>query len=98
MLWRVLPFGLVVILVIGMLLAAGAWGNQVIHIAREKLLVEKNQVSCLTHCERFAIVDEHALLRFLTREEFELLKNLNPRLIEMRAGDIHYLTEPPIKS
>ncbi len=48
--------------------------------------------------ERFAIVDESAPVRFLSREEFESLKNLNPRLIEMRAGDIHYLTEPPLKS
>ncbi len=48
--------------------------------------------------ERFAIVDDLAPLRFLSLEEFESLKNLNPRLIEMRAGDIHYLTEPPLKS
>jgi hypothetical protein len=34
----------------------------------------------------------------LSREEFESLKKLNPNLIEMRASDIHYLTEPPIKS
>lgn len=48
--------------------------------------------------ERFAVVDELVPVRFLSREEFESLKKLNPRLIEMRAGDIHYLTEPPIKS
>lgn len=45
--------------------------------------------------ERFAIVDELAPVRFLSREEFESLKKLNPRLIEMKAGDIVYLTEPP---
>jgi hypothetical protein len=49
-------------------------------------------------CERFALVDELAPVRFLSREEFDALKKLNPRLIEMRAGDIHYLTEPPSKS
>jgi len=54
--------------------------------------------SCFQGCERFALVDELAPVRFLSREEFEVLKQLNPRLIEMRAGDIHYLTEPPIKS
>jgi hypothetical protein len=48
--------------------------------------------------ERFAIVDDLAPVRFLSREEFEALKKHNPRLIEMRAGDLHYLTEPPIKS
>jgi hypothetical protein len=47
---------------------------------------------------RFAFVDQLAPVRFLSREEFESLKQLNPRLIEMRAGDIHYLTEPPLKS
>jgi hypothetical protein len=48
--------------------------------------------------KRFAIVDELASIRFLSREEFESLKKLNPRLIEMKASDIRYLTEPPIKS
>jgi hypothetical protein len=48
--------------------------------------------------ERFAIVDELAPIRFLSREEYESLKQLNPKLIEMRAGDIVYLTEPPTKS
>jgi hypothetical protein len=53
--------------------------------------------SCFQGCERFALVDELAPVRYVSREEFESLKELNPRLIEMRAGDIHYLTEPPIK-
>ncbi|MHB8066435.1 MAG: hypothetical protein ACYDIC_00895 [Desulfobaccales bacterium] len=46
---------------------------------------------------RFAIVDELAPVRFLSREEFELLKQLNPNLMEMKAGDIVYLTEIPQK-
>lgn len=45
--------------------------------------------------ERFAIVDDQAPVRFLSREEFESLKKVNPRLIEMTASDIVYLTEPP---
>ncbi|MHB9075442.1 MAG: hypothetical protein ACYC6G_18200 [Desulfobaccales bacterium] len=53
--------------------------------------------TCFQRGERFAIVDESAPVRFLSRKEFESLKELNPRLIEMRARDIHYLTEPPIK-
>ena len=44
---------------------------------------------------RFAVVDELAPVRFLSREEFALMKELNPNLIEMKAGDIVYLTEPP---
>lgn len=46
---------------------------------------------------RFAIVDELAPVRFLSREEFESMKKLNPQLLEMKAGDIVYLTEPPTK-
>ena len=50
---------------------------------------------CLPRGERFAIVDDQAPVRFLSREEFESLKKLNPGLIEMRAVDIIYLTETP---
>lgn len=60
--------------------------------------MQSTKGTCFQRADRFAIVDKLAPLRFLGREEFESLKKLNPRLIEMRAGDIHYLTEPPIKS
>ncbi len=50
---------------------------------------------CLPRGERFAIVDDQAPVRFLSREEFESLRKHNPRLIEMKAGDIVYLTETP---
>jgi len=93
MIRRILPFGLVVILVIGMLPADEAWGHKLIRISGEKLPVEKTQENCLPKGERFAIVDEQALLRFLSREEFELLKTLNLKLIEMKACHIVYLTE-----
>ena len=53
------------------------------------------KATCLPRGERFAIVDDQAPVRFLSREEFESLKKRNPRLIEMRAGDIVYLTEKP---
>lgn len=53
--------------------------------------------TCFQRGERFAIVNELAPIRFLSREEFEALQKRNPRLIAMRAGDIHYLTELPIK-
>jgi len=57
--------------------------------------MEANNKNFLEREGRFAIVDEQAPVRFLSREEFESLKKLNPRLIEMKAGDIVYLTEPP---
>ncbi len=54
--------------------------------------------NCLRQSERFAIVDEFAPVRFLSRDEFEALKRRNPRLIQMRAGGLVYLTEPPPKA
>lgn len=61
----------------------------------EELRVAANRANCPGGGERFAIVDELAPVRFLSRAEFESLKKFNPKLIEMRAGDILYLTEPP---
>jgi hypothetical protein len=61
------------------------------------LKVEEPKENCLEREGRFAIVDDLAPVRFLSRAEFDLLKQGNPRLIAMRAGDIVYLTEPPNK-
>ena len=55
------------------------------------------KANCLRRSERFAIVDELTPVRFLSRDEFELLKKRNPKLIEMKACDLVYLTEPPNK-
>ncbi len=60
--------------------------------------MEKGQESCPRRSERFAIVDELAPVRFLSRDKFELLKKRNPRLIQMQAGGLVYLTEPPPKA
>ncbi len=54
--------------------------------------------NCLRQSERFAIVDELASVRFLSRDEFEALKRRNPRLIQMQACGLVYLTEPPSKA
>jgi hypothetical protein len=42
-----------------------------------------------------ATVDEQGEVRYLNRDEFELMKRLNPRLMEMKACGIIYLTEVP---
>ena len=52
---------------------------------------------CRQGSERYAIVDELAPVRFLSRDEFELLKKRNPKLIQMKACGFVYLTEPPNK-
>jgi hypothetical protein len=69
-----------------------------VFLPRRNYALQPTKETYFQGCERFAIVDELAPIRFLSLEEFKSLKNINPRLIEMRAGDIHYLTEPPLKS
>jgi len=64
-------------------------------MSKEELCMPAIKANCLRQSERFAIVDENAPVRFLSREEFELMKKLNPKLIEMKACDLVYLTEPP---
>ena len=59
--------------------------------------MEAHNENCLEREGRFAMVDDLAPVRFLSRTEFDLLKQGNPRLIEMKVGDIVYLTEPPPK-
>ncbi len=54
--------------------------------------------TCFQRDQRCTIVNELSPVCIMTREELESLQQLNPRLIEMRAGDRHYLAEPPIKS
>jgi hypothetical protein len=51
--------------------------------------------NCPQEGGRFAIVDELAPIQYLSREEFETMQRLNPRLIVMKAGDLIYLTELP---
>jgi hypothetical protein len=67
----------------------------VIGVIQGGLCVLATKKNCLPRAERFAIVDDQAPVRYLSREEFEMLKKRNPGLIEMRAGDIVYLTETP---
>jgi hypothetical protein len=62
MVWTLLPLGLVVILVMGMLLAASAFGNKLGRPAREELRVAETKERGLMQGKRFAIVDEQALL------------------------------------
>lgn len=57
--------------------------------------MEKSRESRRNQGQRFAIVDKDALIRFLSREEFDLIKKFNANFMEMRAGDFVYLTELP---
>jgi hypothetical protein len=42
-----------------------------------------------------AMVDKDGSIRYLSRDEYESIKRLNPKLMEMKACGIVYLTEVP---
>lgn len=94
MLWRVLPFGLAVILVLAVL-SASALADKLICISNEKLRGEETVGNCLARGEKFAIVDDKGAVRILGKEEFDLMKRINPKLMEMKAYGIIYLKEAP---
>ncbi|MFZ5453080.1 MAG: hypothetical protein ACOZF2_14580 [Thermodesulfobacteriota bacterium] len=96
MFWTLLPFMVVVILVLGLLLTSGALVPKLgVPSPKGAGLVEKTEEQCRYQEKRYAIVDNEAPIRFLSREEVESIKKFNPTFIEMKAGDIVYLTEPP---
>ena len=96
MFWTLLPFGVVVILIMGLLLTSGALHHQLnVPGPKGDVLVEKNEAQHRYQGKRFAIVDKDTPIRFLSREEFEAIKKFNGNLIEMKAGDLVYLTELP---
>ena len=96
MFWTLLPFGVVVILVMGLLVTSGAL-DQKLSVPGPKGdgLVEKTEEQHRYQGKRFAIVDKDTPIRFLSREEFESIKIFNRNFIEMKAGDLVYLTELP---
>ena len=96
MFWTLLPFGVAVILVLGLFLTASALTHMPgLPGTRGVCSVERNKEQCCYQGKRFAIVDNDPPIRFLSREEFEAIKKFNGNLIEMQAGDIVYLTELP---
>jgi hypothetical protein len=90
--WNLLPFGLVVVLGAGMLLASSALGNKFSPGFKEQPGRGETEKKCLA--PTLAFVDQHGGVRYLSREEFDLLK-LNPKFVEMKACGMVYLTEVP---
>jgi hypothetical protein len=58
MIWTLLPFGLVVVLVAAILLAAGVPAAKPACSFKEKQQGEDARANCLAACERFASVDK----------------------------------------
>lgn len=96
MIWTLLPFGLAVIFLAAILLAASsALADKLVCVSNEKLRGEETVTDCLARGEKFAIVDKKGAVRILSREEFALMKKINPELLAMKAYGIVYLKEAP---
>jgi hypothetical protein len=87
--------GLLLALMVCLLAAASAWADKLVCVSNEKLRGQETIGNCLEKGEKFAIVDENGGVRILSRQEFELMKSLNPKLTEMKAYGIIYLKEAP---
>ena len=92
---RVKLLGGLMALTVCLLAASSALADKLICVSNEKLRGEETIGNCLTRGEKFAIVDDKGAVRILSREEFELMKKLNPKLTEMKAYGIVYLKEAP---
>jgi len=96
MIWTLLPFGIAAVFLTAIfLVASSALADKLVCVSNEKLRGEETVINCLARGEKFAIVDNKGAVRILSREEFELMKKINPELMEMKAYGIIYLQEAP---
>lgn len=79
----------------GLLMAAPVLADKLICISDEKLRGQETVQSCVLRGEKFAIIDEHGVVRILSKEELELMKKVNPKIFEMPAYGIIYQKEAP---
>jgi hypothetical protein len=94
MIWRLFPFILAAILVAG-ILVSDLLACSSVHIAKGRLTGEGLKEKSLQGSESFAMLDGPKTMRFLSPEEAQIMKNLNPHLFEQRALGIIYLKESP---
>lgn len=94
MMWSLLPFGLVAILVAGVLVS-DLLACRLVHIAKGRLDGEAPKEKCLKGSESFAMMDEHTTMQFLSPEKAQMMEKLNPKLFEEKAYGIVYLKEAP---
>jgi hypothetical protein len=85
---------LAAILVAGVLVS-GLLACRSVHIAKGRLTGEDLKEKFLPGSKIFAMLDGPKTMRFLSPEEVQIMKNLNPRLFEQRAFGISYLKDAP---
>ncbi len=87
--------GLMLAALILVFCASGAWAEKLICISKEELKGQETVKSCLARGEKFAIVDEYGAVRILTKDEIEVMKQINPKVFDMPAYGIMYEKEAP---
>src|SRR4030042_1636871 len=80
-----LMLGLIVSLATVMLLATGAMADKMLCISKEELKGEETVGSCLAKGEKFAVMDDKGVVRIMSPQEIELMKQTNPLILEMKA-------------
>lgn len=90
-----LAIGLMVGLVTLVLGTSAVWAEKLICISKEQLRGEETVENCLRRGEKFAVMDEHGVIRILTKEEIDLMKKVNPKIFQMPAYGILYEKEAP---
>ena len=78
-----------------LVLAASAFAEKLICISKEELRGQETVQNCLTKGEKFAVIDEHGVVRILSKEEIALMKRVNTKVFEMPAYGIMYEKEAP---
>jgi hypothetical protein len=85
-----LMLGLIVSLATVMLLATGAMADKMLCISKEELKGEETVGSCLAKGEKFAVMDDKGVVRIMSPQEIELMKQTNPLILEMKAYGMKY--------
>jgi hypothetical protein len=92
-----MKFKMMLLLVLAsfLLAASVAQAQKLLCVSSQTLKGEQTVNSCLAKGERFAIVDQHGLVRILSPEEVELTRAFNPKAFDARAFGVKYFKEAP---
>jgi hypothetical protein len=82
-------------LILVLSLVAVAAAQKLLCVSEQELKGQETVNSCLAKGERFALVDEHGVVRILTPEEIALTKVLNPKVFQAQAYGVKYIQLAP---
>jgi len=84
MIWTLLPFGLVAILIAGILVSSSV-AQRIMRLPKGRLTGKATNEKGLQGSENFAIIDEQGKMYRLNPEEAQMMKKLLPKLFEKKA-------------